>query len=340
MDQLTGKRGDHEIYGAIGNSVAPGDVISLQWFDDASKTLLTHIFGEPVDGVPAVEDDRPLVTQPVTVSEVSAERIRIKEPLLHDLRPTWKVAAVQTCHLDHVGIEGFAVTFPMVPFNEHHLEAGYNAIALEDVRHGWISDVAVINADTAFNVTSSSQVTLAEITTSGRDGHYSAVVQSSYGVLVRDFAFAAAAIHNPSFGTAATGSVFTHGVVFDPRFDQHRGLNHQNLFDQIWAYARSPNSAQQLFEHGGHPDFGPTAGAFNVFWNVSIDVLGRPTKPLKPRPTRDAPHARIVGLETSSPIELDYGPAAHIEGVNRHGKIATPSLYAYQRCMRLDSKPH
>jgi len=48
-----------------------------------------------------------------------------------------------------------------------------------------------------------------------------------------------------------------------------------------------------------------------------------------PGPTA-APHARPVGLHGNVPLRLRYGPAAHIERLNRDG-VHPASLYEHQR---------
>jgi hypothetical protein len=88
-----------------------------------------------------------------------------------------------------------------------------------------------------------------------------------------------------------------------------------------------------LFEHGGADYWGPTHGAFNTFWNVHIDFVGRAgTSPISLGTLDDAGPARIVGLVANAPIDFHYA-GAYVEGTNRAG-IAVPSLYDHQLAAR------
>jgi hypothetical protein len=49
---------------------------------------------------------------------------------------------------------------------------------------------------------------------------------------------------------------------------------------------------------------------------------------------KDGPLARLVGISANLPIDVEYGPAAYIEGLNTEF-LAVPSLYRYQLAKRL-----
>jgi hypothetical protein len=264
----------------------------------------------------------PILTQPVTIERVKEDVIELKEPLLHDLKEQWQPKIVRPNYLSQVGIENIRIEFPITDYAGHHLEDGFNAIYFNDVMHSWVRNVSIHNADSAILADQCKNITLDSVTVTGRQAHYSIAVSNCYGALVTDFKLHAPAIHNPSFNTKARLSVYSGGVVDNAKLDQHRGINHQNLFDDIQI-----GYAEDLFAHGGARYWGPTSGRYNTFWNIRIKqasqdgFLGQCT---------DAPEARLIGIigeETA--VHFQYSPAPYIEGLNRHG-ISVPSLYRYQ----------
>ena len=149
---------------------------------------------------------------------------------------------------------------------------------------------------------------------------------------MKDFSIEANSVHNPSFNTYSRLSVYTRGSIAQPKLDQHRGINHQNLFDNLDAIYGEPWT-DGLFRHGGSLGrWGPVAGAFNTFWNIRVQFdrkAGRNS--VRIGSIDEAPHSRIVGLHSAGDVDLnvDYGPSSYIEGLNQPN-IAVPSLYEYQ----------
>jgi len=329
---VDGRRGQRWLRVDDPAGVEPGQTLLLAWrnTDGPDGSLLKHVLGADVPVGDRLHDDpgREQIRQAVTVAAIERDTLELREPLLHDVRPAWRPRLRQTAYLTGVGVQGLRVTFPDVPYKGHHREAGYNGVYFDGVGHGWVRDVVVQHADSGL-IIGGHHVTLEDVAVLGRGGHYTVSFGGS-GMLCRRFRFEAPAVHNPSFNTRCNHSVYTHGVVHAARLDQHCGLNHQNLFDRITVVYDSPAAARQLFRHGGAAYARPTAGAFNTFWNIKVrvdDANGHAAD--IPGPT-DAPHARLVGLHGNVPLKLRYGPAAHIEGLNRDG-VQPASLYEHQR---------
>jgi hypothetical protein len=337
---LAGLRGEHSFEVANGSGITPGATIRLNWYnrDGDDSSLLHHIY--EMSGFPFGERlwEKPyqsLITQDVTVLSVSGNRVTVKEPLLHDLRPEWFSSVSVGNYLENVGIEHLRVEMPDIPFGGHHLEAGWNAFYLTDLLHSWMRNVSIHNADSGILSDRMSFVTLEGIHTTGRTNHYSIHLGAVQHVLVRNFRSEPDSYHPISFNTGSRASVFTDGTVLRPMLDQHRGLNHQNLFDNITAIEDRPES-DDLMRHGGAGYWGPVHGAFNTFWNVRA-VFTHPEMlrgPVRTRPIRNGGSARIIGLGGTTPLELRYTPEPYTEGLNRPG-IAVSSLYRYQLERRL-----
>lgn len=338
-----GKRGEHCFTADHPGDLQPGRLVKILWFnrEGAQSTLLRHLYGE--DNLVIGErhwkfPDRPLIQQMVTIREVQGNRVCIKEPLLHDLRPEWGTVVAPAELLTGVGIEHLRIQFPAVPYAGHHLEHGYNAIYLTSVAHSWVRDVEIENADNAFLSDEAAFVTIDGLAVSGRKGHYGIHFGKTNHMLAKNCTIAAPMEHSISFNTFAKAGVYSNvDILQTPSLDQHCGTNHQNLFDNIRV--RVASAEQDLFKHGGAGYWKPTHGKYNVFWNIELQL--QPTDPpvdtLRIKEINDGLGAILVGVSGNVPIDLKYGPAAYMEGLNR-ANIAVPSLYAHQLNRRLAGK--
>ena len=336
----SGTRGAHSFTVESVGSIRPGDLVRLGWFsrEGANGPLLQHLYGMTagVDGARLWESpDEPLITQEVTVEAIDGLTVTVHEPLLHNLRPEWSAVLAPETRLENVGIEGMRVVFPDVPYGGHHLEHGYNALYLTDLRDGWVRDVTFVNADSGILSDRCANVTLTGIEVEGRMGHYGIHVGDVQRVLLTDFETTAWEHHPVSFNTGSRQSVITHGRIVSPQLDQHRGANHSNLYDDLETV--EPSDDLRVFEHGGAGYWGPTHGVANTFWNVRLTVEqpGAFKDAVVLGGVADSSRARLVGFTANVPVEIDY-PGAVIEGTNRPG-LAVPSLYDHQLGRRLAS---
>jgi hypothetical protein len=172
---------------------------------------------------------------------------------------------------------------------------------------------------------------LQNVHVAGRPGHYGIHLGDVFAGLVRDFSIAAGFEHSLSFNTGARACVMTRGSIRDGSLDQHRGVNHQNLYDAIDVLESDAES--RLLTHGGARYWGPPHGAFNTFWNVQITFATHPDAPVFLGQVRGAGPARVVGLRANSPIRFEY-ENAYVEGLQR-ADLSVLSLYEYQLSRRL-----
>jgi len=333
-DALSGLQGEHRV--VISGPSAPGigATLEIRWFNrqGADGSFLEHVLG-PYDlpiGERLTEDpERPLITQPATIRAVEAVpdgwALTLHEPLTHDIKHDWGVRLVSLDRISHVGIENLSIYFEEDAPAPHHLDKGYNGIYLTDTRDGWVRNVSVHNADTPVLTNRTNNITIAQLRTTGREGHHSVYPSNSWGVLVRDFRLEAPALHHPTFPTGSILSVYTNGYVNAARLDQHGGLNQQNLYDRM---ALDADGA--WLDGGGAGYWNPVAGRYNTFWNVQVTSADAWAGLV-----RDAPDARLVGLVNDGPdLRLRYGPNTYVEGLQRAG-LAVPSLYEWQLGRRL-----
>ncbi|MFZ5569344.1 MAG: glycosyl hydrolase family 28-related protein [Thermodesulfobacteriota bacterium] len=329
----TGLRGAHAVGVGDASRLTPGMIVGLRYYDDSpGNPLREHVFGcTSLDlpmGFGEELPEEPEVWQYLTVDSVQEQEVRFKEPLNHDIQSGWRGELRESHFLTHLGVDSLCIEFPEAVYAGHHIEAGYNAIYTNAVAHAWISNVRIVNSDSAIIVDSSKNVTVQEIGISGRDGHYSLMAADSDQILFRDFTISARACHNPSFNTYSRTCVYSGGNVCWPMLDQHCGMNHQNLMEDLVL----TGPARQLWTHGGSESRRPAHGAGNTFWNLRLEPAN--SLPVVAPGIGDGPNAIFVGWRTRAELLFPYGPFAHAEGMGR-ADMAVPSLHDYQLSGRL-----
>lgn len=333
---LSGKRGSRELVQKrpTPDELLEGETYVLAWLagEAPEQSLLPHIFGRSdLDfGSRLKQAEQVLAHQTISVTSVEAEEthsiVRFREPLLHDLRPEFQVALGQNERMNEVHLKGLRLEFAEQAYRGHHEEAGYNGVYLTDCSHCTLEDIRVINADSALLSDRSDHVTISGLEVQGRGGHYGVHLGSVYGMLLRDFSIAGGFEHSLSFNTGSNGNVMTQGVVESGRLDQHRGSNHQNLYDSISV--RSQTSRLRLFDHGGAAYFGPAHGAYNTFWNLRISPAASETN-LDLGEVQAAGPANFCGLSVAGRFTLNY-PSRVDFPADRHGWSGESSLYEAQ----------
>ncbi|PCJ62352.1 MAG: hypothetical protein COA79_04610 [Planctomycetota bacterium] len=318
---IKGQRGQHSITFTKTSDFKEGDSLLIRWVSSKNKEMIQHVFGKGKIKIGEKVIKGVKAKQMITVTKVFKNIIETKEPLIHDIKEDWEVTLNKKIFLEHVGIENFHIQFKEKKYKGHHLEDGFNAIHANDLQHSWLRNITISHADSGLLVGNCKNISIDGLITKGRKGHYSAKIGGSSYVLVTNFSFQAYAIHNPSFNTYCTGSVYTNGKVKEGRLDQHNGCNQYNLMDNMRV-----DIGDYLFHHGGANYHSPTSGLFNTFWNIQIKKMNR-NAPIK---CHDAPGARLIGIYCKTKkIKLDYKPKPYLEGLNKSG-INIPSLFEYQ----------
>jgi hypothetical protein len=271
----------------------------------------------------------------VTIVELERNRVVIKEPLLHDLRPEWHPVVARWSHLEEVGIEHFRFEFPRRAYAGHHLADGYNAVYLTGLAHSWARDLTIHNADNGILAEESTNLTIDNILVTGRLRHYSVSLGSVHNVLAQNIISKGPVLHAISFNTRARRNVFS-GVrlLDDPSLDMHSGANQQNLFENIEA--RITNKKYSIWKNAGPSYWKPNHGPFTTFWNIKLDFDFHhpPGKLVALAGIQDSPEARIIGVFGNYPVKIEYGKSPYME-CNNQGALAVKSLYQYQLERRL-----
>ncbi len=348
---LSGKRDLHTFEVSSSAKLSVGDVVQMNWFNPDGKqgSFLKELYGDTEYKVGSHHwafPEMTLARQQVLITNISGNKVTIKTPLLHNIKPSWKVSITQWNHLKEVGFEHFRMTFPQHEHIEHHLEPGFNGIYLTRLFNSWVKDIVIDNADNGVLSENIGNVTIERVKTTGSSiAHYSVQVGGVNNVLIKDLIVDNPVIHPVSFNTLANRNVYLNTTVnVQPKFDQHSGANQQNLFDNTkvkiaLGLHTNKQPSYPLFKGGGAPYWKPTHGQFNTFWNTRVEFTNgsQLQQPIILNGIKDAPNARLVGFSANLPFELIYDPTAYVEGL---GKFYTsiPSLYEYQLNKRLNGK--
>ncbi len=291
---LSGNAGSHEIQ--VTNAASLGGALDLVWTDPSLELA-------------AEARNR----QSITVDEVVGDIVRIKEPLIAQVRAAAKPVVVKRKALTHIAVEQLRVEYEQVPYSGFGLEDGYNAVYLRDVRHGWVRGVVIQNADTGVIVEQSANVTIADVTIQGRQGRAGVLLKDSQYSLVRNVQVTAPLAHGMSVAGGSAMNVFYGGAA--PMLSV-TGPTSPTLFDSV------------ALTSDGAPLWDLHQEAHVVLWNLRADYNGSFRMPAYTGALGNS--ARAIGLMSGLPIRTPVTA----EGTNRPG-LAVPSLYIYQ----MDRRP-
>ncbi|MCG8512870.1 MAG: right-handed parallel beta-helix repeat-containing protein, partial [Halanaerobiales bacterium] len=335
-----GKQGASVITVNNPSGLAVGQAYKLCWFNKDGKdgSFLKHMYDNQDVKIGShhwTNAESPLVNQMVLVTDIKGNKVTIKDPLLHHVKPEWHCALIEWEHIEEVGIENMSFEFPVYPDLPHHCEEGNNAIYLTGLMNGWVKNVRFKNADSGILTDDISNVTIENIHTLGdKLAHYSVAMGEVHNVLVKKLRVENRVRHPLSFNTRSTKCVYTNCVVEkNPILDQHSGANQQNLFDNLKVYIDEPiheTFEYPLFMSGGAGYWAPAHGAFSTFYNVEVNFSNIPSgsKPILLNGVKGGASARLIGVHANHLVAIDYEPNSYIERTNIIPEIK--SLYDHQ----------
>ncbi len=324
-----------------------GDVVQIHWHNRAGENgpLIDAMYG-PASARPDLPigsrhwelPDRPLVRQATRIEAIEGNSVTIADPLLIEISADVPANFAAWEHLQNVGLQDFAISFPDNAYFGHHQEAGFNGVYFTGVFNGWIRNVRIDEADSGILTDDLANVTIANILTTGtQKAHYAVHVGNVHNVLVDNLVVENPTEHTLSFNTQATRSVYRGGVVFTaPTLDQHAGANMQNLYDDVTVHldavpGNDGKPVYDLYKAGGAGYWKPGHARYNTTWNLNVivDSGAAPDEIMTIFAGSEGPDARVVGLHGNRKLALDFTPAPYVEALNQR-LDAVPSLYGYQ----------
>ncbi len=262
--------------------------------------------------------------QDVTITALEGSMVHTKEPLLVNLTPRLEPQVSMVEHAIEVGIEHLSFEFAEVPYGGHHLEDGYNALYFEDVRHGWVRNIEVSNADAAIILDSASQVTLDEVLVQGRGGHYGIHARDSRYILMKNIRVHSNAVHTVGCEGRGGFNVVTSGLI-GRIYDT--GCIYPSLFESVTIQADS----------AGGPLLDLDVRSSPILWNTKV-VYPQAEAIRLPVYLGELEGGVIVGLSSNVPVRMQIGAGGYQEGINWLGEVSVSSLYLHQLRRRLSKK--
>lgn len=336
------ERGDLSFTVDDASDLHPAQLVVLEV--DSSVTLLKHLAGDgafadtqdwSVEGASAVlPPTLPTVHWPVSITSVEGNVITLKQPLRFDLRAEWSprirpVAQVIT----ESGVRDLSIVLSREttydPATAHHHEVGWNGIALENALHCFVENVKVIDAESAFLVTASKNLTLRAFSIEATDAarllqhHGTTTRVFSNDLLFEDFTITTQPIHGISVEGFSMGNVWSRGMLEHGTWDLHRALPMENVLTEL--VINNDGDA------GGRSTAGPHAGARHAVWNVRVtnndcSNLGDAS---------NLPSGAIVGLRGCEPIPPGNSDALVINSGTAGTAPSPNNLYEAERAARL-----
>jgi hypothetical protein len=270
----------------------------------------------------------------VEIARVDSDGITLRQPLRFDLRAEWAPRIVVIDDLiEESGVVGMSLVMqriePYVSSEDHHHEAGWNGVYLENAWNCFAQDIEVIDSESGILVTSSKHVTVRDFVISNSSAelapqHHGTIARMySNDLLFEDFTIESAPIHGVNVESFSMGNVWSRGTLNHGTWDVHRGMPIENVVTELVMFNDGGT--------GGRADAGPRAGARHAVWNVQVSnddctVVGEPAR---------MPNGAIVGLRGCVVGDPGIGECLVIDSGLTSVVVDPPNLYEAQRALRM-----
>lgn len=324
------RRGDDSLRVDHPERFAVGDEVALVMRDAADGSLVRHLYADDPSDFSQLRNVRTRWIARIASIDRAAGQLVFDRRLQTDVRRAWQPTLHPAqCSVEEIGVEGLTFEFPVTPYGGHFTELGYNAIAYNEIRNGWIRDIEIRHADSGLflsgaNLSVSGIVCVSDRPRAGASrvaGHHG-ITLGGTDLLLSDFDFRTKFIHDITMTRGSAGNVVRKGRGEDLTFDHHKYANHANLFTDIDA-----GVGRDIFRSGGGANLGRHCGAWSTWWNIRT---ARPTK----FPVGWAPDLiQIVGVHSDAPRVTD--PTGRWFEPIPPAQLDPPDLYQAQLQRRL-----
>lgn len=318
-----------------GAKLRVGQEVEVRQQDDAENSLAAHLYADQ-PGDTSNLNGRARPTLVARVAAIDGDRVTLDRPLPFAIEARWKPQVVTfEPTVTEVGIEDLGFEFPVLPYEGHFTEQGYNPIAFTRVAHCWVRNVAITHCDSG-PFASSRFCTFEDIVfhssrpadDRGNVGHHGVSFTGTDNLLQR-FRFNVKFVHDISLESWASGNVIASGSGVDLCFDHHRKAPYANLFTDI-----DLGAGTRPWASGGGRGLGKHTAARATFWNL------RAQRPQAWPPEAFGPELmNVVGLPSAQPPVKDpdgrwFEPVSPTSSTG----LAPANLYEAQRERRLGSR--
>ena len=319
------KRGESSFEVEDSSAFKPGDAGLVRVTDTAELTLLDYMYRSRTGDVSSIQKNTFSISQPVTVTEVSGNRITVEQRLRFDLREEWNpIFSPYANQSQEIGIADFTIRFPERPYRGHWLEDGMNGFEIQGVNN-WARNIRIQNCDSGAFVTGAwSTVDGLVIESerkehdSGNTGHHGISVRGRE-CLMTNFTINTRFFHDITVSSGSFGNVISKGKGIDLSLDHHRASPYENLFTEI-----DLGAGTRVWNSGGTGGKGLHSASGATFWNVdSKSRFELPDEEFAP------PGTIFVGINSETVRSSQLPEGWHYEKF-RPEKIDPPNLHLAQ----------
>jgi hypothetical protein len=288
--------------------ISAGQYVVLKMTDASDQSLMRHLHDDRVE--PGTCNGQS-IRWPVKVKSVSGSTIELEQPLRFDVRTNWGPGIYQYNPTKEVGVENIRIEFPDLQAASHLAEKGYNPLVFGGALNCWARNLIIKNADNGPDFNSVTKCcTVADVKhtafsgrkhSSGHYGHHGFSFDTdAHDNMLTDFEINYY-IHDVTVNHKASGNVIRNGIGENMCFDHHKDAPFANLFCNI-----NIGTGSRPYSGSGNACAGPRSGAWETFWNITYNEVGKklylftefPTGNLVPGRTNITDTNTVVWSET------------------------------------------
>jgi hypothetical protein len=276
-----------------------GQEVEVYQSDTADNSLAAHLYTGDAGPVQNL-NGRTRMSLVTHIVAIEGNHVTLDRPLRCDLRAEWSPQLrLFKPTVTESGVENLGFEYPLIPYQGHFTELGYNPIAFQNVAHCWVRNIRVHNADSGPFISGYFNTVDGIVLESDRPednqqctGHHGISLGGGDNLLV-NFDIRTRFIHDITVSSCTCGNVASRGRGVDLSLDHHRRAPFENLFTDLDAGAGT-----RLWKCGGGAALGKHCGARETFWNIrAARSLSRPPDAFGP------PTLNLVALFTTHPTE-------------------------------------
>ncbi|MDI4660793.1 MULTISPECIES: DUF4955 domain-containing protein [Cobetia] len=225
-------------------ALAPGDEVLLESIDKRPEAVARALAPYQMEKDASTGESRWLIERDGVFKRAryrvvarDGHRLTLSLPVVHERFPgeQWRIARLHPAR--EVGVQGITLKGNWRGHFKHHRSAeddsGFGLLDLDGITDGWVRDVRLDSFNQGVKVRHSSQLTLEDVTMTGKPGHIAMTISDSNQVLARQVVDQSHAWHAPGVARYATHNVYLElEHAGDSGIELHGQQSRDNVFDQ------------------------------------------------------------------------------------------------------------
>ena len=225
-------------------ALAPGDEVLLESIDKRPEAVARALAPYQMEKDASTGESRWLIERDGVIKRAryrvvarDGKRLTLSLPVVHERFPgeQWRIARLHPAR--EVGVQGITLKGNWRGHFKHHRSAeddsGFGLLDLDGITDGWVRDVRLDSFNQGVKVRHSSQLTLEDVTMTGKPGHIAMTISDSNQVLARQVVDQSHAWHAPGVARYATHNVYLElEHAGDSGIELHGQQSRDNVFDR------------------------------------------------------------------------------------------------------------